>query len=60
MENLSTMEKLRLAQTLLSDVYFDYQDGSAINSALSCADDCIWEVIDQLNKTEKAATSCKN
>jgi hypothetical protein len=49
-ENMTTIEKLHLAQKLLSDVYFDYQDKGAINSALSCADDCIWESINFIEK----------
>lgn len=50
LENMSTIEKLNLAQQLLSDVYFDYQDKSSINSALSCADGCILECIDLIKK----------
>ena len=49
MDYYSDYEKLEFAQQLLSDVYFQYQDdNSTIGKALSCADTCISEALDDM------------
>ena len=51
MDYYSDYEKLEFAQQLLSDVYFQYQDdNSIIGRALSCADTCICEAMDDMEK----------
>ena len=47
-EQLSDIQKLTLAQALISDLYNDYGaswKNSAIINALSCADSCIIEAL---------------
>ena len=46
------MEKLEIAQGLLSDVYHDAceKGNSEIESQMSCADSCIGEAMDRLEK----------
>ena len=51
MDYYSDYEKLEFAQQLLSDVYFQYQDdNSIIGKALSCADTCICEAMDDMER----------
>ena len=55
--NMTDIEKLLKAQDLLSDLYTKYgelfKDNYAICSPLSCADSCIIDVIEILNKIKK-------
>jgi hypothetical protein len=46
------LQKLHEAQALLSEVYYytqEIKNGSA-ETAMGCADTCIWEAIDALEK----------
>jgi len=55
MSNIEMIDKLRQAQHLLSDVYH-YANESGIDSvesAMSCADDCIIESLAYLCKEDK-------
>ena len=52
MNNKEMLDVLYRAQKLLADVYHyaqDIENGTA-ESALGCADTCIWEAIDALEK----------
>jgi len=46
-DQISDSQKLRIAEAILSDLYHKYDQDNhySINSALSCADSCIIEVI---------------
>ena len=54
---MTDIEKLKQAQSLLSDIYGKYgdllKDNYSICSQLSCADGCIIDAIDYLNKLSK-------
>jgi hypothetical protein len=54
---MTDIEKLKQAQSLLSDIYHKYgdllKDNYSICSPMSCADSCIIEAIDYLTKFTK-------
>lgn len=56
-EKMTDMQKLKKAQDLLSDIYNKYgdllKDNYTVCSNMSCADSCIIETIEWLNKFKK-------
>lgn len=50
---MTNTQKLHKAQQLLSEVYSSFTTDSPVNRLMSCADDCIWEALEQIKGEQK-------